>query len=67
MKWICSLMIVFALSACGGATDGDAATDTTSMNQDTNQFNDTSDHINTSSGVQPLDSNKRADTASGGY
>lgn len=62
MKWICSLMILFAIASCGAATDGDANTDTTTMNVDTNQLNDTSDHINTMHGPELVDTTKK-DTA----
>ncbi|MBA2744937.1 MAG: hypothetical protein H0U44_01810 [Flavisolibacter sp.] len=49
------LFIVFVVgivvSSCGGALDGDAATDTTQMPIDTNINNPTVDHINRADGT----------------
>jgi hypothetical protein len=66
MKSICSLMILVALASCGASTDGDANTDTTQMNVDTSHFSDSSNHINTMHGTQPVDSTDNSRTLNTG-
>ncbi|HVE60527.1 MAG TPA: hypothetical protein VNA26_01820 [Chitinophagaceae bacterium] len=54
-------LISIALFSCGGASDGDATTDTTTMPVDTSVQNtistDTAGYVNTPSGKVSLDSN----------
>lgn len=60
-KILIPVLISTALFSCGGANDGDANTDTTTMPVDTSVQNttstDTAGYINTSEGKIPLDTN----------
>lgn len=51
-----SILLGCMLAGCGGANDGDAATDTTSTPLDTNIHSNTSDHINRADGTISVDS-----------
>ena len=42
--------------SCGGAGDGDARTDTTSMPVDTNVYKTDNDHLNSAEGTRKTDS-----------
>ncbi len=68
-KFLIPALISIALTGCGGANDGDANTDTTSMPVDTSVQNtlstDTAGYINTSKGKTIIDTNagRNPDTA----
>jgi hypothetical protein len=51
MKGILIAGCLVALMSCGGANDGDAKTDTTSMPVDTNLMKNESNHINRRDGT----------------
>jgi hypothetical protein len=50
------IMAGFIFSSCGGANDGNAATDTTTVPLDTNRNANTSNHINRADGTKVADS-----------
>jgi hypothetical protein len=58
--------VVVALTSCGGANDGDASTDTTTMPIDTAGMNNTGgSNINSNTGSYPTDtSDQRTDVRS---
>ena len=55
MKLMILVLSTEILASCGGAADGDAATDTTSMPVDTAHMSDSIDHINRADGTVPVD------------
>lgn len=69
MKKILTAVVAAALVACGGAADGDARTDTTTMPMDTGEMKsnagDTTTTLNTAAGTYstaPPDSGQRTTT-----
>jgi len=62
MKKIMMLFSTAIIFSCGGANDGDARTDTTSMPIDTNLTKNEVNHSNSSVGTTIADSTNRKDS-----
>ena len=58
-SYLMIVSLVVCLCSCGGASDGNPNTDTTTMPVDTNLNSDTSNHVNTSAGTKVADSTGR--------
>lgn len=67
MKQLLGILFLGFMFSCNNATDGDASTDTTNMPVDTALLNpnDTSAHINTSTGTHQLDTTNQKSSRQG--
>jgi hypothetical protein len=67
-KILVTVLICAMISACSGATDGDASTDTTDLNVDTALLNpsDTAGNINTNTGTYSTQPSQKDSFSSSG-